>query len=462
MKLIIKRLYIVFFLALSVVPVFAAENINNISLSVTPANADQSSSWSISFIAPANISVKEVVVSLTGSKPDLSSASGSVSGLSIGSLELGASDSNCLAGCQEIKYFLNNESVLSKGSKVSFNLSNVLNPKADRVGIESITLFSYSSGKQVVASGGWVYQNLSTIDMPDLEPEELLPEETTNSENETVKLSIEDLSVPAVFQKEGAIITDLRKLKQEDQDDKTVSDFVLDDPDRGRVEFLKDVDFSKSEVINAINNADTSIDFEDDYIFTINRSITDNIEGPYRITFYDSPFVWLPILYKNGDTLNNGDYQNFSIYENHGQNLVSFVINKSGEYELKPNFEVDWPQKDVGDSNYQISGRISDPSCEISVYINSKKIDSTVIINQTSGSFTATTKLEEGSNLVRIEPDTKYGSIEALEELVVYNPNTDKPINQDSKLFYWFLYGIIGIVLFALVVLKLIPKKKKK
>jgi ABC-type antimicrobial peptide transport system permease subunit len=192
--------------------------------------------------------------------------------------------------------------------------------------------------------------------------------------------------------------------------------------------------------------------------FTVDKNLFGYFKVPLAVTFYDVPYVYDPIILKDGVALDKSKLSNYKFFAIDNQTEVSFVINDAGEYKLVPQFSLDISDnQQVQSENGQaiFSGRISDPGAKITISLNNQEVPNAVSsVDQKTGSFSFALNLIPGANLIQANAQSAFGNIDKITKTVQYQSALKQQPTQTSSGIS--PYNLAAIVLAALAIIMIL------
>lgn len=234
------------------------------------------------------------------------------------------------------------------------------------------------------------------------------------------------VTLPAEFTAPNARTTSLAQVTKTD-----VTDLTIDVPGKGKVVFRESVDLSGIEAQTYLRELAAHLQIEPLRI-GIDSGLLRVMDSPVEFTFYGSPFVWDPAVTIDGVVADQSAFQRFSRTTIDGIDVVSFITNAPGVYALVPKLDLQFDnEKTVKQASFPFTGRVSDPKAKVRITVNTTDIPaSAVTVDPSTGEFSATALLANGSNIIIARADSQYGEAAPVNRLVIFE---EKPVTVPAK-----------------------------
>ncbi len=256
---------------------------------------------------------------------------------------------------------------------------------------------------------------------------------TDDKEKEPELAKITNAQIPEEFKKEGSKTTDLTEITKDEA--KNFKDFTIDNVSSGTIVFKDTVDLSENDLEEKFNNLDKYVEISKGKISVNSKELPEFKDKKARITFHN-----LNIIIDNLKILHNGENleikeENELIYKD---GKLSLTVDSFSNYEIAPNLKIASIEQNA--DTIDVIGQITDKDSIIEIFINNKKQDININIEE-DGSFT--TKLivnKRTENNIKFTATSKNGIVESIEKDIEAMP-------------YWSNLWVLGVMFFLLSII---------
>ncbi len=257
-----------------------------------------------------------------------------------------------------------------------------------------------------------------------------------SEEEEEIKVEL-----PSIFRRTGSSTTNLTNLTKADLT--SLKEFVLHIPNITKVLFKEEVNLSADDTIGKLRKLDSYVFMDHVGEVTIASDLMPELNKRATITFYGLNIIaptkdYIPLIVKD-DQEGSKMISNVKLLN---KNSISFDVDGFSTYAFRPTFVIDQDDIEITeDYTYIITGKIDDLDAEITVYLNNKKQDDKIEINE-DGSFDINVVLDEGKNIVQIM--ARGISEQTNAEIIEIHHREDAPTftDKDNKLRTTIIVGI--------------------
>jgi len=282
-------------------------------------------------------------------------------------------------------------------------------------------------------------------------------DETNGEEEETTG----NAEIPTKFYQTGSTTTDISDYTEEQL--ASIKNFTLHIPDFAKIVFTQSVDLSSKEAIGRLKGLDQYVFLDQKGEVAIASDLMPELNKPATITLYGLNFESLgtgysPVILKDDNEANSSEVTNVTLT---GANTITFDVKGFSAYAVRPTLTFEETELETDQEEFTLEGKIDDLDSEFTVFLNDKRQDSDVTIND-DGTFSLTLKLKKGENTVQVS--ATGASEQTFAEIVTINY---KPSQGSGSGTDWTMIAGIGLIGLGLVCggvyyykTKYLPKKR--
>jgi hypothetical protein len=258
------------------------------------------------------------------------------------------------------------------------------------------------------------------------------------------------LELPSEFTKSSSDSTDLTSLDEDEL--KSVSNFKLDVPDIGSIQFNEDIDFTDEELVEKLPDLDEYIQIGKGYVDVDSTAVSEfDLDATVELKGMKLVDGKYEIL-RNGD-IAGGYAENYRYDSDTG--ILMFDVNGFSRYEVSPSLLIDAAKND---DKMIIKGSVGDLDTVVTILVDDEEIQSSLTLDE-EGDFEVEITLFEEDEEIRI---TATGSSGVIQNELIRIDDYDTSSNETSSRTTILIIGsIVLIAVIATFIYIEISRRKK-